>query len=239
MPRFPVFSSAETESFRAAINKYRAPGSYEAGKWSVSPLNRRPEIVGEFPEKVVLRDIALRTTDQMPGVVLAPADRLRFMRAIAETGVPSLLIGVFGRRSADEVRAEVKLIKSINPRLRNRLRRASPSRRSRVRRGGGSRHRAVLGGAVRRSGADVRGARRLRQGVARPGLARRRGREHRRRADPARRSSSSSGATSRASRCRRESISSPSRRKATSSRSVGRCIRCAPPRSCSTTAAAA
>ena len=64
----------------------------------------------------MLRDIALRTTDQMPGVVLAPADRLRFMRAVAETGVPSLLIGVFGRRSADEVRAEVKLIKSINPR---------------------------------------------------------------------------------------------------------------------------
>jgi hypothetical protein len=71
MPRFPVFSAAETESFRAAINKYRAPGSYEAGKWSVSPLNRRPEIVGEFPG-VVLRDIALRTTDQMPGVVLRP-----------------------------------------------------------------------------------------------------------------------------------------------------------------------
>jgi 2-isopropylmalate synthase len=115
MPQFPVFSATETQSFRAAINKYRAPGSYEAGKWSVSPLNRRPEIVGEFPKNVVLRDIALRTTDQMPGVVLAPADRLRFMRAIAETGVPSLLIGVFGRRSADEVRAEVKLIKSINP----------------------------------------------------------------------------------------------------------------------------
>lgn len=115
MPQFPVFSAAETESFRAAINKCRARGSYEPGKWSVSPLNRRADIVGEFPEKIVLRDIALRTTDQMPGVVLSPADRLRLMRGIAETGVPSLLIGVFGRRGADEVRAEVKLIKSINP----------------------------------------------------------------------------------------------------------------------------
>lgn len=115
MPRFPVFSPEETEAFRCAINKYRAPGAYEPGKWSVSPLNRRAEIVGGFPRRVVLRDIALRTTDQMPGVVLSPEDRLRFMRAIAETGVPSLLIGVFGRRSVEEVRAEVDLIRSINP----------------------------------------------------------------------------------------------------------------------------
>ena len=115
MPRFPVFSAAETETFRRAIDKYRAPGAYEPGRWSVSPLNRRPDVVGEFPGKVVLRDIALRTTDQMPGVVLSSENRLRFMRAIAETGVPSLLIGVFGRRSVDEVRAEVNLIRSINP----------------------------------------------------------------------------------------------------------------------------
>jgi 2-isopropylmalate synthase len=115
MPRFPVFSATETETFRRAIDRYRAPGSYEPGKWSVSPLNRRPDVVGEFPRRVVLRDIALRTTDQMPGVVLSPESRLRFTRAITEAQVPSLLIGVFGRRSVDEVRAEVELIRSINP----------------------------------------------------------------------------------------------------------------------------
>jgi isopropylmalate/homocitrate/citramalate synthase len=116
MPRLPVFSRDELQSFRAAINKYREPGSYNPGKWSVSPLNRRPEIAGTFGHKIVLRDIALRTTDQMPGVVLAPEDRLRFMRAIAEAGVPSIQIGAFGRnRGAEEVGAEVSLIKSINP----------------------------------------------------------------------------------------------------------------------------
>lgn len=116
MPRFPVFSASELQSFRAAIDKYREPGSYSPGRWSVSPLNRRAEIAGTFPKKVVLRDIALRTTDQMPGVVLPPEDRLRFMRAVAETGVPSVQIGAFGRnRSIEEVRAEVRLIKSINP----------------------------------------------------------------------------------------------------------------------------
>jgi isopropylmalate/homocitrate/citramalate synthase len=115
MPKFPVFSTSEAAAFQHAINRYRAPGAYEPGKWSVSPLARRPEVAGRFPERIVLRDIALRTTDQMPGVVLSPQDRLRFMRAIAETGVPSLLIGVCGRRGAEEVRAEVDLIKSINP----------------------------------------------------------------------------------------------------------------------------
>jgi len=115
MPKFPVFTPDEAKTFQRAINRYRAPGAYEPGKWSVSPLARRADVVGTFPERVVLRDIALRTTDQMPGVVLSPEDRLRFMRAIAETGVPSLLIGVCGRRGTEEVRAEVELIKSINP----------------------------------------------------------------------------------------------------------------------------
>src|SRR5262245_17412154 len=116
MPRFPVFSPAEIQSFRDAIDRHREPGSYEPGKWSVSPLNRRPEIVGAFPAKVVLRDIALRTTDQMPGVVLAPEARLRFMGAIAEAGVPSIQLGAFGRsRTLEQVKSEVDLVKGINP----------------------------------------------------------------------------------------------------------------------------
>jgi isopropylmalate/homocitrate/citramalate synthase len=115
MPKLPVFTPTEIATFQHALAQYRTPGAYEPGRWSVSPLARRPDIVGYFPSRVILRDIALRTTDQMPGVVLAPADRLRFLRAIAETGVPSLLIGVCGRRALDEVRAEVALIKAINP----------------------------------------------------------------------------------------------------------------------------
>ncbi len=116
MPKNPVFTPTQVAEFRGMIDRYREPGSYVPGKWSVSPLNRRRDVVPAFPHKIVLRDIALRTTDQMPGVVLAPADRLRFMRAVAESGVPSMQIGAFGRsRSLDEVRAEIELIKSINP----------------------------------------------------------------------------------------------------------------------------
>lgn len=117
MPRIPVFSPDDVKSFQTALDKYREPGAYEPGKWSVSPLNRRPDVASKFPKSIVLRDIAVRTTEQMPGVVLAKEDRLALLRALVETGVPSVQIGAFGRnRDPNEMRADVKLIRDINPR---------------------------------------------------------------------------------------------------------------------------
>jgi hypothetical protein len=105
MPRYPVFTPEEISAFRRAISTYREPGAYVTGQWSVSPLNRRPDIVGTFPRTFVLRDIAVRTTEQMPGVVLPAADRARLLRAVVETGAPSVQVGAFGRnRSRDEMR---------------------------------------------------------------------------------------------------------------------------------------
>jgi isopropylmalate/homocitrate/citramalate synthase len=116
MPRIPVFSPDDVKSFQQALDKYRAPGAYEPGKWSVSPLNRRADVAGTFPKKVVLRDIAVRTTEQMPGVVLPKEERLRLLTALVEAGVPSVQIGAFGRnRDHAEMRADVKLVKDINP----------------------------------------------------------------------------------------------------------------------------
>jgi isopropylmalate/homocitrate/citramalate synthase len=116
MPRLPVFSADEVRSFQATVNRYRAPGAYEPGKWSVSPLNRRADIAGAFPKKVMLRDIAIRTTEQMPGVVLPAKDRLRLMEAVVAAGVPSVQIGAFGRnRDRAEMKDDVRRIKAINP----------------------------------------------------------------------------------------------------------------------------
>ena len=117
-PAIPVFKPDEVEAFRAAIDRYREPGAYEPGKWMVSGLNRRRDVVGrEFPAEVVLRDITPRTTEQMPGVVLPPEERLQLLRAIVECGVPSIQIGVFGRgRTADVIRADVDEVRRINPR---------------------------------------------------------------------------------------------------------------------------
>ena len=108
MPPHPVFTPQEISVFRRAIGTYRAPGAYEPGKWSVSPLTRRPEIVGTFPRQIVLRDIAVRTTEQMPGVVLPAAERMRLLQAVVEAGVPSVQVGAFGRsRSRADMRADV------------------------------------------------------------------------------------------------------------------------------------
>ena len=59
MPRIPVFSPDDVKSFQKALDHYREPGAYEPGKWSVSPLNRRADVAGTFPKKVVLRDMPL------------------------------------------------------------------------------------------------------------------------------------------------------------------------------------
>ena len=116
MPRMPVFTAEEVQNLRATIDRYREPGAYEPGRWSVSPLNRRPEVAGAWPGRVVLRDIAARTTEQMPGVVLPAENRTRLLRAVVEAGVPSVQVGAFGRgRSREEMRADVTLIKGINP----------------------------------------------------------------------------------------------------------------------------
>ena len=90
-PEVPVFNPQEVADFRAAIDNYRSPGAYEPGRWMVSHLNRRQDVLkGVYPERVILRDITMRTTEQMPGVVLPPKDRLRMLRAIVEIGAPSM-----------------------------------------------------------------------------------------------------------------------------------------------------
>jgi isopropylmalate/homocitrate/citramalate synthase len=116
-PEIPVFKKEEVEHFQSALGKYREPGAYEPGKWMVSHLNRRADVLqGTFPAEVTLRDITVRTTEQMPGVVLPPDDRLRLLRAVVESGVPSIQIGAFGRgRELGQIKSDIKLIKDINP----------------------------------------------------------------------------------------------------------------------------
>ena len=116
-PEIPVFKKEEVEHFQSALGKYREPGAYEPGKWMVSHLNRRADVLqGTFPAEVTLRDITVRTTEQMPGVVLPPDHRLRLLRAVVESGVPSIQIGAFGRgRELDQIKSDIKLIKDINP----------------------------------------------------------------------------------------------------------------------------
>ncbi len=123
----------EVKFVRDQLNTERAQGIYEPGKWFVSGLNRKPEVLGatlpdRMPKKVVLRDITLRSAEQTPGVNLNPAERLRLLRALLEIGVRSFQLSIVGRSSpAPEQLREEMFYGSASP-PRRRGRRAPPFR---------------------------------------------------------------------------------------------------------------
>ncbi len=112
-----IFTAQELAHFRNELDLRRPAGSHEPGKWMVNPLNRsigRDE--GHFQTRVKLRDITLRTMEQMPGVANTAEQRLDLLRALVEAGVPEVQTSAFRRgHTMQEMRAEVRLAKSINP----------------------------------------------------------------------------------------------------------------------------
>lgn len=116
MPKPTLFTDSEVAEFRAGVAEFREPGSYEEGRWNVSALNRRTDVTGALPETVVLRDISLRTMEQMPGVRRGAAERHEFLRRLVRAGVSDINVsGFVSPRTEDELRAEVDAAKSVNP----------------------------------------------------------------------------------------------------------------------------
>lgn len=119
----PHLTSAEVSEMRDALASRRAPGSYEPGKWAVSPYNRQPEVLGaarrgHYPRSVVIRDITLRVIEQAPGVTATLAQRRRLGAALVAAGVSSLEISAHGwRQSADDLKDQISQLKSIRPDL--------------------------------------------------------------------------------------------------------------------------
>jgi isopropylmalate/homocitrate/citramalate synthase len=111
-----IFSEKELQEFREALADVRPLGPYSPGRWMVNPLNRDWGTTrGNFPKKVRLRDITLRTMEQMPGVVSTPAERRTLLCALVEAGVPEVVTSAFRYgHSEDEMQAEVKAAKSVS-----------------------------------------------------------------------------------------------------------------------------
>lgn len=114
-------TQAEHDALMEEIRLRRTPETFVEGKWSVSPLNRMPEVLGakqedRFPSQITLRDITLRTIEQAPGVVISGEQRLRLSHALVEAGVRSLVVAWLsvphagGNPLADQVR-ELRAIK--------------------------------------------------------------------------------------------------------------------------------
>lgn len=108
-------TEAEHAELMAEIRKRRTPETYVEGKWSVSPLNRMPEVLAatlpkRFPANVTIRDITLRTIEQAPGVMITQEQRTMLAQALIEAGVRSFVVAwlstmrALGNPLADDVR---------------------------------------------------------------------------------------------------------------------------------------
>jgi isopropylmalate/homocitrate/citramalate synthase len=110
-----IFKADELERARNALSSLRAAGGYEPGRWMVSPLNR---LHGGFASKgrVALRDITLRTIEQMPGVINSPAERTSLLVKLATAGVPEVVVSAFRRgHPLESICADIAAAKKANP----------------------------------------------------------------------------------------------------------------------------
>ncbi|WP_405866606.1 hypothetical protein [Streptomyces sp. NBC_00005] len=115
MDKPPVFTPEEIARFRAELAARRAPGAHEPGRWSVSPLNRRTDVVGSLPASVRLRDATLRSVETLPGVVATAEAKEEFLRRLVGSNVPEVVTAGLGGRDDAALKAEVELVKGENP----------------------------------------------------------------------------------------------------------------------------
>lgn len=117
MPKPTVFTEDDLARIRKGLAGYRVPGAYEPGKWMVSKYTRDERILDKrLPREVTFRDMTLRVVEQISGVALSPDDRIRFLRAIAATGIQSIQPSAF-RRGHDLafMKREAEAIREVNP----------------------------------------------------------------------------------------------------------------------------
>ncbi len=119
----PHLTADEVRRMKDALDRRRAPGSYEPGRWSVSAYNRDPGVLGaarpdRYPEQVRIRDITLRVIEQAPGVSTTLAQRRRIGEALVAAGVSSLEISAHGwRQNVGDLREQIRQLTSIRPDL--------------------------------------------------------------------------------------------------------------------------
>ena len=115
MEKPAVFTPDEIERFKAELASKRVAGAYEPGRWSLSPLNRRAEVVGPVPASIRLRDATLRSVETLPGVVATEEAKQDYLRRLVRAGVSEVVLAGVRGRKLDELKAEVALIKGENP----------------------------------------------------------------------------------------------------------------------------
>ncbi|HWF57930.1 MAG TPA: hypothetical protein VG520_06230 [Candidatus Dormibacteraeota bacterium] len=119
----PHLTAEEARLMREAFARRRRPGSYQPGRWAVSPYNRDPAVLGapfpdHYPQSTTLRDITLRVIEQTPGVTLDRGQRRRLGEALLDAGVSDMEVSAHGwGMSTSDLREEVAHLRSMRPDL--------------------------------------------------------------------------------------------------------------------------
>lgn len=108
-------TEAEFQLLQQALDRCRTPETLVRDKWSVSPVNRDPAAVGTLPTQVTLRDISLRTIEQVPGAWLSDKQRRSLAETLVDAGVRSFQVGWMVFKEPKALAEEVRFLKSLRP----------------------------------------------------------------------------------------------------------------------------
>lgn len=116
---------------RDAVARRRTPKTLVDGKWSVSPLNQDPAVIsrcgeGRLPQRVLIRDITLRTAEQAAGVWLTRAQRRYLAEAIVAIGVKAIQVTWFSSQTSEYLKDEVALLHKLDPEIETSVLATSP-----------------------------------------------------------------------------------------------------------------
>src|SRR5687767_3922294 len=109
-------TAEEARSITESVRRRRTPRTLVDDKWSVSPLNHEPAVVGNaVPKRALLRDITLRTIEQTPGVWINELQRRHLSEELVRAGVQAVQLAWLAVESAYDVKKEIAFLKSLNP----------------------------------------------------------------------------------------------------------------------------
>jgi len=116
----------EIAVIREAVANRRTPKTLVDGKWSVSPLNQDPAVLGkcadsQLPKQVVIRDITLRTAEQAVGVWLSQPQRRYLAEAIVGIGVKAIQVSWIASDTSNTLKEETDLIHKLDPSIETSL----------------------------------------------------------------------------------------------------------------------
>ncbi|TDB91614.1 hypothetical protein E1264_01295 [Actinomadura sp. KC216] len=81
----------------------------------MAPANRDTAVTGVMPERVRLRDTSMRAIESLPGVTATREAKTAFLRLLARSGVPEIVLAAPARSGHEAVRDDLALVREEQP----------------------------------------------------------------------------------------------------------------------------